>query len=118
MWFPNEIIAHIKDYMLDYKKTIDRKILPFIRLQKPKYITNMNPVFDARNFGCIRFLYKLSYEIPRYNISEERLNKLGLTNYGPKGHDKDEKIYLYLKTDRDWMEIKNQRREAGKRWLR
>jgi len=103
MWFPNEIIAQIKDYMLDYKKTFDKKILPFIYLQKPSYLINTRPMFLATDCGPSRYLYELSYDIPRYNINEERLNKLGFTNYGPKSFNKSEKIYTYLKTDRDWL---------------
>jgi len=34
MWFPNEIFSQIKDFMLDYKKTFRRNILPSIGVTK------------------------------------------------------------------------------------
>ena len=38
MWFPNEIFSQIKDFMLDYKKTFRRNILPSIGLLKSSKI--------------------------------------------------------------------------------
>lgn len=107
MWFPKEVFTHIKDYMLNYKKTFSLNILPLIYLEKAIDINTIGPVFNTSSISN-RDLYKINYKVPRYsnkNMSESRLNKLGLTHYGPKGLNKDEKVYIYLKTKKDWLEL-------------
>jgi len=108
MWFPNEIFSHIKDYMLNYKYAFSRKILPLLVFEKAIRIKNSRPRFSAIDFGSSRYLYEISYTIPRYaryNISEDRLKKLGFTHYGPLSNEKDEKRYLYLRNNKDWLNL-------------
>ena len=78
MWFPIEIFAQIKAYMLDYKKTFSLNILPLIYLEKAIDINTIGPVFNASSISN-RYIYKINYKVPRYshkNMSESRLNKL------------------------------------------
>ena len=112
MWFPIEIFAQIKDYMLDYKNTFSLNVLPLIFLQKAVGITHIGPKFKGGDFSSNRYIYEILYSIPRYshqNISETRLNKLGLTQYGPTYSNKDEKRYMYLRNDGDWLNLEGYR---------
>jgi len=103
MWFPTEIFSQIMDFMLDYKKTFRRNILPLIGLLKPTEITTIGPRFKATDYSSSRYIYEVLYKVPRLeNLSEERLNKLGLTHYGPNAYKNYEKRYLYLYNDDDW----------------
>ena len=107
MWFPKEVFAHIKDYLLDYKKTFSKNILTLISREKAVDISTIGPVFGSSNLTSIN-IFKINYKVPRYsskNMSESRLNKLGLTHYGPRGLDKDEKVYTYLNSKKDWLEL-------------
>ena len=106
MWFPTEIFSQIKHFMLDYKKTFDRNILPSIRLQKPSKITNINPMFITTNFSFSKYIYEICYKVPRLDeYSELRLNKLGLTHYGPNANKKDEKRYLNMKNKEELLNL-------------
>lgn len=106
MWFPNEIFSQIKDFMLDYKKTFRRNILPSIGLLKSSKIVTSGPRFAANDYSSARYIYEVSYKVPRLDkYSEERLNKLGLTHYGPNSNKKYEKRYLYLYCDDDWANL-------------
>jgi hypothetical protein len=108
MWFPNEIFSQIKDYMLNYKYTFSRKILPLIIFERAIMINSISPKFPAGDYGPIRYIYEISYTVPRYsydNMSEYRLNKLGLTHYGPSGSKKNEKRYMYLREENDWLNL-------------
>jgi len=106
MWFPTEIFSQIKDFMLDYRKTFDRNILPLIGLLKSSKIVSTRPTFKATDYSSSRYIYEVSYEVTRLEkYSEERLNKLGLTHYGPLSVEKYEKRYLYLYGDDDWKEF-------------
>ena len=117
MWFPNEIFSQIKDFMLDYKKTFRRNILPSIGLLKPSIITTAGPRFKATDFSSGRYIYEVLYKVPRLeNLSEERLNKLGLTHYGPNANKKDEKRYLYLYCDDDWLNLEGWRKLQSSRF--
>ena len=92
--------------MLDYRKTFDRNILPLIGLLKSSKIVSTRPKFKATDYSSSRYIYEVSYEVPRLEeCSEERLNKLGLTHYGPNSNKKYEKRYLYLYCDYDWEEL-------------
>ena len=106
MWFPNEIFSQIKDFMLDYRKTFRRNILPSIGLLKSSKIVSSRPRFAANNYSSSRYIYEVSYEVPRLDkLSEERLNKLGFTHYGQKSNKKYEKRYLYLYCHDDWVNL-------------
>ena len=105
MWFPTEIFSQIKHFMLDYKKTFDLNILPLIRLQKAFEITRIG--FAQTDYSSGRYVFEVCYKVPRLvEYSEERLNKLGLTYYGPNANKKDEKRYLYLYGGEEWMVLR------------
>ena len=115
MVFPLEIFAHIKDYMLNYKYTFSRKILPLLVFEKASKITKISSIdLWGKNWE----IHEISYAIPRYleyNISEDRLKKLGFTHYGLNRYKKDEKIYLYLTNKNDWTDIRTQHEQCGNR---
>ncbi len=94
--------------MLNYKYTFSRKILPLIVFERATIINSISPKFSTRDFGAISYIYEISYAVPRYldhNISEDRLKKIGLTHYGCRGLDKDEKVYVYLRNENDWLNL-------------
>ena len=106
MWFPNELFTHIKDYMLDYKKYFSIRILPLIVYEYPFLIYGIRPTFKARNHDTNTsiFIYEIRYIVPRYSRSkttEDKLNNIGLTFYGPDSDKRMEKRYLYLKNAAD-----------------
>jgi hypothetical protein len=63
--FPTEILAHIKDYLFDYRKTFTKKILPQIT---PFYSTKIERILprtsaiEVMNTGKIMF--RIEYIIP------------------------------------------------------
>ena len=106
MWFPTEIFSQIKDFMLDYKKTFRRNILPSIVLLKSSKMVSSEPRFACNDRSSSRYIFEVSYKVPRlYKLSEERLNKLGLTHFGPNSNKIYEKRYLYLYNDDDWNNL-------------
>ena len=106
MWFPTEIFSQIKDFMLDYKKTFRINILLSIGLLKSSKIISLGPRFAANDYSSTRHIYEINYKFPRLDkLSEKRLNKLGLTHYGPDSMKKYEKRYLYLYCDDDWINL-------------
>jgi len=114
MWFPTEIFSQIIDFMLDYKKTFRRNILPLIHLQKASEINGIGPRFKATDFSSGRYIYEVCYKVPRLNkYSEERLNRIGFTYYGYKAGKKDEKTYLYLYCDDDWLNLEGWGKRRG-----
>ena len=104
--FPPEILHIIISFMLNYKKIFRETVLPYIKnVQKSRDIVSIYPVFKAGDFSKNRHIYCVEYSVPRYNISETRLQKIGLTRYGPKWGKKNEKHYMYLKNEVDWNNL-------------
>ena len=71
-------------------------------LLKSSKIVTAGPRFAANDYSSARYIYETCYLVPRLDkLSEERLNKLGLTHYGRNSNKKYEKRYLYLYNDDD-----------------